>query len=101
MCFFLRKKLDLESSKEADVLYYLSADLWKNDALTDPGYSNDLQKTISNIIDKCCLTVTMIDKSLSLTSYIDQIKAIHKARHNLMSPCFCQNQGAIWFTHVF
>lgn len=55
--------------------------------LTDPDYSNDLQKSIGTVMNKCRSVVKMINKSSNLTGYVDRLKVAHKVRHHLSIDC--------------
>ncbi|CAF2972075.1 unnamed protein product, partial [Rotaria sp. Silwood2] len=76
-----------ESSEETEDYCYLSIDLWENDVITDSDFSNDLQRSISNIMNKCRSIIKMINKSSNLTSYIDKLKVIHKIPNSLSIDC--------------
>ena len=86
-CFPFFAKKDSESSEETEDRYHLSNDLWENDVLTDPDYSNDLQKSIGTVMNKCRSVVKMINKSANLTGYVDRLKVAHKVRHHLSIDC--------------
>ena len=55
--------------------------------MDDIDLSNDLQRVISNIMTKCRSLIKMINKSSNLTTYMDQLKVVHKVRRGLSIDC--------------